>query len=348
VNYLKMTRPSRRDRFPYISSLLPTETAPFSNLGSAAVLFLLASLLLLTKKSEAFACSRGVFPGSSASLNRSTVPVRFPLSEAQRFRFTKSAPKISCATDDACPEQDHKSEKDFLKIDFLFLVHGYKGSPSDLSYLQSAVSHELEFRGLEDVSEDHARVSKWRKHVRKKRVLFTYAPSCNHRRTDDGIKNGGERLLGEITDFMAHQVAMIREDGGEQPGADPSHHSEPARVTFSIVGNSMGGLYSRYAVSKLIGTAGRGSGEARPPVASASVESDRDRADSGDCAAPSRGGYVAVDFPGLEDAVFRFDTFCSTCSPHLGTAGGGNTYVPMPRWSEKVIGRAMGKSLEDM
>ena len=55
---------------------------------------------------------------------------------------------------------------------------------------------------------------------------------CNEGKTQDGVAMGGERLVKEM-------LSVIRSGAGT------------AVVTVSIVGNSLGGVYARYAIARL-------------------------------------------------------------------------------------------------
>lgn len=60
--------------------------------------------------------------------------------------------------------------------------------------------------------------------------LIIYSAKCNLGKTTDGIENGGRRLAKEVKD----QIEQIDD-----------------KVSLSFVGNSLGGLYARYAISIL-------------------------------------------------------------------------------------------------
>jgi hypothetical protein len=63
--------------------------------------------------------------------------------------------------------------------------------------------------------------------------FVVYSSTVNEGRTSDGIAAGGSRLATEVTDIIE------------------SHRAHSKQVTLSFVGNSLGGLYSRYALSEI-------------------------------------------------------------------------------------------------
>eukprot|EP00985_Skeletonema_marinoi_P027122 scaffold21752_cov66-Skeletonema_marinoi.AAC.1 len=70
--------------------------------------------------------------------------------------------------------------------------------------------------------------------------IVVHSAKCNVGKTHDGIKNGGTRLANEIINFIQSDTLNRREEGD-------SDNDDDINVTFSLVGNSLGGLYSRYA-----------------------------------------------------------------------------------------------------
>ena len=58
---------------------------------------------------------------------------------------------------------------------------------------------------------------------------------ANERRTTDGVVNGGERAVQEMMDTIRRYMAE-KEGTGD--------------ITVSVVGNSLGGIYGRYAIAR--------------------------------------------------------------------------------------------------
>lgn len=97
----------------------------------------------------------------------------------------------------------------------IVLVHGWMGNAQEMEYMKKSLEREAT------------------KHPSQKFVVVS--PVVNEGRTHDGIAAGGERLAEEVSRL----VAQHQDDG------------ENSMTTLSFVGNSLGGLYSRFALSKL-------------------------------------------------------------------------------------------------
>ena len=231
-------------------------------------------------------------------------------------------------------------------LHFVFVVHGHQGRPTDLSYLNNSIRRIAKEKGkFVDVRSSEscvvgrtqvsfARKKNAEKVRRRKRDrtlrsnskksesvfdLFDYGSkiiqsnendqpkgslivhnaACNEGKTHDGIVKGGERLLDEMLSVIRSEVRF---------------RQEPVDVTLSIVGNSLGGLYGRYAIAHLAEI----------------LEKDQ------------------VNNCYLFDGFIRihFNVFCSTASPHLGCAS--FTYIPIPRTAELGVARVLGETGSDL
>jgi hypothetical protein len=129
--------------------------------------------------------------------------------------------------------------------------------------------------------------------------MIVHAAVCNERKTTDGVKSGGERLVNEI-------IQVIRER---------MHGRKTKTITLSILGNSLGGIYGRYAIARL-------------------AEICEQAADDPDVF--------------ILDEVYRIqcNVFCTTATPHLGVAG--HTFLPIPRTAEIGVAHAMGDTGRDL
>jgi hypothetical protein len=179
---------------------------------------------------------------------------------------------------------------------FCFLVHGFRGTSRDLGYVQSAMKNA----GEPLVEQQSCR-------------LVVHSASCNEKKTDDGVAAGGERLMDEM-------IATIRErmkDSDQLPNRDGLQD-----VTISMLGNSLGGLYARYALSAL---------------------KKRCRAS---CRKPAHRQERSTRLV-LDDAyLLHLNHFCTTATPHLGVAS--HTFLPLPRRAEIGVAHAMGQSGKDL
>jgi len=185
---------------------------------------------------------------------------------------------------------------------FCFLVHGHRGLSRDLSYFQAVMR-----RRAAAAQQDHSQ------------KLVVHSVTCNEKQTDDGVAAGGERLVDEmLTVIREHMMAQ------QQQQRPPKEEGQPLRdITISMLGNSLGGLYSRYAIAKL----------KERCRASCKKQNGTEQA-SNDC-------YI------LDDAfAVHLNIFCTTATPHLGVAG--HTFLPLPRRAEIGVAHAMGQSGKDL
>merc|ERR1719491_134209 len=90
-------------------------------------------------------------------------------------------------------------------------------------------------------------------------------------------------------------------------------------VTISMVGNSLGGLYSRYALVKI-------SELAKEQCANENNDETNQQSDDN--------GSILID--GGEIRIY-FNVFCTTATPHLGVSG--HTWLPIPRKIETKLSR---------
>ena len=157
--------------------------------------------------------------------------------------------------------------------------------------------------------------------------IVVHSVKGNVGKTHDGIRNGGTRLANEMVHFIRDDVEkrLATEAHGDRGNLsntnDTSYEAENESthdVTFSIIGNSLGGLYSRYAVSLL-------------PYQLRMKQTDSLSGEAGG------GGILLNLHPNI---------FCTTATPHLGVSR--HTYVPIPRIAEAIIGTGMGRTGRDL
>jgi len=91
------------------------------------------------------------------------------------------------------------------------LVHGHKGYSSDLSYLTSQLNI----------------ISKKKYELLSDCLLLVHSAVCNEDNTDDGIINGGTRLMEEVKKYLAGKIQQF---------------TNLENVTLSFVGNSLGNI----------------------------------------------------------------------------------------------------------
>lgn len=218
------------------------------------------------------------------------------------------------------PLQDLRPHDAVDIVHFCFLVHGYRGYSRDLSYLQTVMQRVADTELRRRVSEElnasqssEAASTSYSSTVASSPLqqdVIVYAPTCNERRTDDGVVLGGDRLVAEMREFIDKEMQQRRKSGGAADKDD-----KLPKITISMLGNSLGGLYSRYAISKLL---------------------EHCEVDSADNEA------------WILDGKYRlaFNVFCTTATPHLGAAG--HTFVPLPRTAEWGLGNLMRSTGRDL
>jgi hypothetical protein len=148
--------------------------------------------------------------------------------------------------------------------------------------------------------------------------VILHTPICNERKTDDGVVSGGERLVAEIRQFIEKELAGRRRVATSNNHNNSSNDNRLPRITISLLGNSLGGLYARYALAKL----------------------------SEECSLTTDAvtGQVRLTLDGQHRV--DFNVFCTTATPHLGVAS--HTFLPIPRTAEISVARAMRSTGKDL
>lgn len=221
---------------------------------------------------------------------------------------------------------DDDTEKTLTHL--CFLVHGHRGQSKDLSYMHAAIqgrSSEVrrqrreELRRLEssrssgDARENNeiaAAIDQIRASLGHN--VLVHSATCNEGKTNDGVRAGGERLVEEMLQVIRKEADRTRRKNQScNLGGDDV--SEVVDITLSLVGNSLGGIYSRYAIALLFEMA---------------EEVDEN---------------FLLDNGSIR---LRFETFCTTATPHLGCSR--HTYVSLPRSAETVVGNFLGETGRDL
>lgn len=112
------------------------------------------------------------------------------------------------------------------------LVHGLGGFlPLSLFLHIRSLFPSYFATGTAGGSPDDLAYLKWCVQIRSQGHMLIHSAKCNDQmRTFDGIEEGGERLADEVS-------RLVKEN--------------PTLTTISFVGNSLGGLYARYAAARL-------------------------------------------------------------------------------------------------
>lgn len=226
-----------------------------------------------------------------------------------------------------------------------FLVHGHRGQSKDLSYMAAAIqgrSSEVrkqrlkELQRLESARNDGdgekrddaaAAIDEIRSSLGQRVVV--HSVTCNEGKTHDGVRAGGERCVEEMLQVIRKEAdrtrrkrQAIRKHNGNG-SANDDELDEAVRLHVSLVGNSLGGIYSRYAVAQLFDRS-----------------ENKHEHDGEPC---FDNNAILLDNGSIR---LHFQTFCTTATPHLGCSK--HTYVSLPRSAETVVGNILGETGRDL
>lgn len=179
---------------------------------------------------------------------------------------------------------------------FCFLVHGHRGLSHDLAYVRHVM-----------------------RRAAPQHNFVVHSVTCNEKKTDDGVEAGGERLVNEMLETIRREMKKRSKGVDEDPALKD--------ITISILGNSLGGLYSRYALSRLKDKC---------------MESCKNPTTRNVTAQASSTGFYVLD----DAFALYLNIFCTTATPHLGIAG--HTFLPLPRRAEIGVAHAMGATGKDL
>ena len=230
-----------------------------------------------------------------------------------------------------------------------FLVHGHRGQSKDLSYMAAAIqgrSSELreqqlkELRRLESArsdgdgdgdgnSEDRDAVAAAIDEIRSSlgQKVAVHSVTCNEGKTNDGVRAGGERCVEEMLQVIRKEADRTRRKRqairkhNDNGSAKDDELNEAVDIHLSMVGNSLGGIYSRYAAAELF-----------------ALSENKDVNDSEPCS-----NAILLDNGSIR---LHFQTFCTTATPHLGCSR--HTYVSLPRSAETIVGNILGETGRDL
>ena len=227
---------------------------------------------------------------------------------------------------------------------YIFLVHGWLGNDLEMSYLAESfancIAAEKKIADIDDeIQHDAKRVKRspsqlavaaqqsafW-KDKKHHPPIVVHSCKCNVGKTHDGIKNGGTRLAHEIVDFIRLDLQKLHSSGENGTNGENAVHDDgkagteecaDEHVTYSIVGNSLGGLYARYAISLV----------------------PRQLSIPRSIATGSSTTISTKDTTNIHTNNQRIhlhpNIFCTTATPHLGCSR--HTYIQLPRFAENIV-----------
>jgi len=192
-------------------------------------------------------------------------------------------------------------------IHIIVLSHGIFGNPNELQYLQDSLRHK--FMEIHKQEQQNS-------YNQEEETLLVHNASANVRRTQDGIAAGGSRLATEVNELVENLRQKSKNDNDDQ-----------LKLSISFVGYSLGGLYARYALSKIKGM------NVQPPEDENS-NSNNSKSDS------------TTEAKKESNFVLHPRIFCTAASPHLGLKQ--QTYVRLPRWIEFMVANCMRTTGRDL
>jgi hypothetical protein len=133
------------------------------------------------------------------------------------------------ATNDAIAMVDLPIDSKVSTIHLIVLVHGYMGLSVEMDSLKQSLQAHM--AGSSDDS-----------------CLFVvHSATCNENRTFDGVAAGGSRLAQEINQIVQRLQTIPNDDNQQKQ----TQKCGAPTITLSLVGNSLGGLYARYALGEI-------------------------------------------------------------------------------------------------
>lgn len=129
------------------------------------------------------------------------------------------------------------------------LVHGYMGSDREQEYLGEALIEKSKnsiqelfpnSKSNDDNNNNGVYDSCTSHHRHHEHQFVVLSSKANVGNSTDGITNGGQRLAAEISDWIQQHTAKVQ-----------LNSNSTTIMTLSLIGNSLGGLYSRYALAEL-------------------------------------------------------------------------------------------------
>lgn len=200
-------------------------------------------------------------------------------------------------TDTYCNhEMNNISHKDSsIHTHYIFLVHGWLGQPKEMKSVEQSVYDRIKSYNYN--GNDNGNTNDNFSNSSDNTRVEVYCSAYNTGKTNDGVASGGQRLANEIEDIILNDIQSnyhIFNNPIVPPPSSQNHRNkglmdnnqkqekEEYHVTLSLLGNSLGGLYSRYAIKCL----------------------------------PS---YLEIQVSSTSIIVhLHFNTFMTTVSPHLG------------------------------
>lgn len=222
--------------------------------------------------------------------------------EILEAKVVSKLPKLSALANHRDDENNNTVNHGRM-IHLIVLVHGLMGNPLEMDYLKQS----LERQALERVTTSNGSCP-------NAANVVVHSAEANTGKTYDGIAMGGTRLAQEIDWVISHYAKQ--------------YPSVP--ISLSLVGNSLGGLYCRYALTQIKNLSTTCSNDIHDPSSTGCGSNHLD--ENSNRIIPN---YI---IPKL---------FITTCTPHLGS-NGPHTFLPIPRWVEYLVAESLQQTGRDL
>ncbi|CAB9512195.1 Putative serine esterase (DUF676) [Seminavis robusta] len=124
-------------------------------------------------------------------------------------------------------------------IHLVILIHGWLGSPAEMTAIQAALQTQIQIMAAEDTPDTSSDTPDTQNGPINNDIqlppdtsVLLHSVECNDGKTHDGIIMGGCRVAQEVNDIVQE---ILLQDG-------------PKKISLSFIGNSLGGLYARAAL----------------------------------------------------------------------------------------------------
>jgi len=190
------------------------------------------------------------------------------------------------SSDYNCPSTTHH---------VMILKHGINGNHKEMGYVKEALERAYDGSSKKENSK-----------------LLVHSAKCNEKNSLDGIEAGGLRFANEINDVVRGVAVDIARVYRHRKCSELSSNKTigGANIALSIMGNSMGGLYGRFALRYI------------------------------DWIVPVGIGSITID------VLVVPHVFVTIATPHLGIKD--MTYWKVPAFLEPLVAGMFGQSGQDL
>ncbi|CAJ1935153.1 unnamed protein product [Cylindrotheca closterium] len=208
-------------------------------------------------------------------------------------------------------------------VHLIVLIHGWLGNPKEMDGLKESLMEQSQIQ-LDKEKENADNKKKSSSSSSSSSRVVVHSVRCNDGKTSDGIVAGGKRVAAEINEMI--QEIRDRSTSTTNVNDDNNNNNNNGgNIRLSIAGNSLGGLYGRYALSEIDWT---------------TKDTNNNDGDDDD---PQQ--QQQEQAPAQSQLIPHY--FVTTATPHLG-CGFQQTYLPLPRFIEHPLGNIMLRTGQDL